>query len=67
MNDEQEYFVECFGGWLPGWYFVSRLHGLTRAVELAAVMREIKGDPSRVRPIETQPVRFAVAICTVRK
>lgn len=49
---EPEYFVECFGGWLPGWYFVSRLHGLQRAVELAAVMREIKGNPARVRPVE---------------
>lgn len=52
MNQEQEYFVEGrsrhFGRM---WYFVSRLHGLTRAVELAAVMREIKGDPMRVRPV----------------
>ena len=45
---EDEYRVECFSPWSGLWYFVSRLHGLTRAIELAAVMREIKGHPARV-------------------
>ncbi len=48
MNDQTEYFVECLGGWLGTWYFVSRLRGLRQAIELAAVMREIKGHPARV-------------------
>lgn len=47
---EDEYLVECFSPLTGGWYFVSRLRGLVRAVELAAVMREIKGYPSRVVP-----------------
>ncbi len=55
-TDETEYVVECFGGVLPAWYFVSRLRGLTRAVELAAVMREIKVHPARVRPAEKRVV-----------
>jgi hypothetical protein len=50
--DNQEYFVEGQSPWAPGlWYFVSRLHGITRAVELAAVMREIKSHPMRVVPV----------------
>jgi hypothetical protein len=68
VNDETEYFVESFGGWLGTWYFISRLRGLTNAIELAAVFRRIKDAPSRVRRIEPEaPVRFGVAVCTVRE
>jgi hypothetical protein len=65
-QDPDEYCIECFGPWIGSWHFISRLHGLTKAVELAAVMREIKGAPTRVVPAP-ELRRAGVPVCTVRE
>lgn len=66
-DDQDEYYVECFGAWLGTWYFISRLRGLVNAVELAAVFRRVKDAPTRVVPVETRPIRSGVPVCTVRE
>lgn len=68
-DDQDEYFVECFGGYIGTWYFISRLRGLTEAVELAAVFRRIKDAPTRVVRVDARPPRagVSVSICTGRE
>ncbi len=49
MKDDQEYVIECLSRYTGAWYFCSRLHGLSRAVEWAAAFRIVKNEPARVR------------------